>query len=69
MCRLAAEKDTGFRPELLHYGLAPFERLPRSRFDIDDAHYADLSSWVRSTYESEAPPQPPTTTWNRSLEL
>lgn len=54
MCSLAAQKDTGFRPELLHYGLAPFDRLPRRRFDIDDAHYTALSDWVRSTQEAVA---------------
>lgn len=55
MCRLAAEKDTGFRPELLHHGLVPFARLPRSRFDIDDDHYAALSRWVSDTLESVMP--------------
>ena len=54
LCRLAAEKDTGFRPDLLHYGLVLFKGLPRRRFDIDDAEYARLSNWVHQ-WRAELP--------------
>ena len=54
MCRLAAEKDTGFRRELLPYGLVLFDGLPRRRFDFDDDGYARLREWVRSTIDAVA---------------
>ena len=69
MCRLAAEKDLGFRPELLVLGLEPFGRLPRSRFDLDDAHFADLATWVGDTVETIAPPQRTPEAQDRSLGL
>ena len=68
MCRLAALKDLGFRRDLLVLGLEPFGRLPRNRFDIDDAHYADLSTWVSTTLDSVASRRGPSTTRSRSLE-
>ena len=58
MCRLAAQKDTGFRRDLLPYGLVPFDGLPRRRFDIDDDAYEQLKDWVHSTYDAVTEPTP-----------
>jgi hypothetical protein len=42
VCRLAAEKDRGFSPEVFAEMLARFQRLRRDEFELDDARYEQL---------------------------
>ncbi len=47
LCRLSAEKDGGFTPELFARMLARFDRLRRDEFELDDARYEELTQAVR----------------------
>jgi predicted nucleotidyltransferase component of viral defense system len=55
LCRLAAEKDRGFRPRVLADMLGSFSRLRREEFDLTDAGYAqltrDVDRWREHTLE------------------
>ena len=46
MCRLAADKDLGFRAGHVSWALDAFGRLPREDFDVDDAKFEQLKSLV-----------------------
>lgn len=49
LCKLAAEKDRGFQPEILREMLGRFDRRPRDEFDVDpiafDRVRADVDRW------------------------
>jgi hypothetical protein len=56
LCRLAGEKDGGFRPAALREMLDRFDRLPRDEFDVDDAGFERLRaalSWWRDELDRD----------------
>jgi hypothetical protein len=46
LCRLAAEKDRGFTPDVFAEMLGRFGRLRRDEFELDDARYEQLGREV-----------------------
>lgn len=55
LCRLAAEKDRGFRPAIFAEMLDAFRRLRRDEFGLDDASYEqltrDIERWRKQALE------------------
>lgn len=47
LCRLAAEKDGGFRRSVLLEMLGRLDRLPRDEFEIDDEGFESIVRSVR----------------------
>ena len=55
LCRLAAEKDRGFRPRVFAEMLGRFDRLRREEFELSDTRYEQLTRevvrWREQTLE------------------
>lgn len=47
LCRLAVQKDLGFRPDVFGQMLDHFDRLPRDEFGIDDQAFEQLKTTIR----------------------